>query len=231
MKKVIGVLPLWDEKKDSLWMLPAYLEGIQENGGVPIIFPFSNDKEEIEQLCSMCDGFLFTGGQDVDPALYNEDALDNVEICAQRDILEQIVLDYALKNNKAILGICRGIQFINVALGGTLYQDIPTQYDSKISHSMRPPYDKKWHNVSIVKDSPLYSLLNMDVLGVNSCHHQAVKEVASELKVMSISEDGLVEAVYMPEMKFVWAMQWHPEFLYRTDENSQKVFKEFVEQC
>ncbi len=229
MKRIVGVMPLWDDKKDSIWMLPGYMDGIREAGGIPIIFPFTEDELEIEQLVRMCDGFLFTGGQDVSPELYNEIPMAGlVESCRKRDILEGIVLAKALEKNKAVLGICRGIQFINVSLGGTLFQDIPSQHPSETEHHQHAPYDVPIHDVTIPAGSPLYQCLGVEQLPVNSYHHQAVRELAPRLKAMACSPDGLIEAVYMPEKKFLWAVQWHPEFSYRTDIYSRKIFHAFI---
>lgn len=232
MKKIIGVMPLWDDGKESLWMLPGYLDGICKSGGLPIIFPLTIDKAEVEQLCSLCDGFLFTGGHDVCPLLYHEMPLPGlIASCRKRDDLEQTVLDYAILNGKAVLGICRGIQFINAALGGTLYQDIPLQHPSDTEHHMSAPYDRVCHRVNVYKDSPLYNLLEADTIGVNSYHHQAVKTLAPGLKAMAESEDGLIEAVFMEKAPFIWAVQWHPEFSQETDTNSRKIFDAFIEHC
>lgn len=125
MKPVIGVMPLWDDEKESIWMLPGYLEGIRQAGGLPIILPLTDNADEIDQLSDMCSGFLFTGGHDVDPKIYNETSIgDIVSPCRQRDEMEKIFLEFAIKQDKSVLGICRGIQFINAVLGGSLYQDI-----------------------------------------------------------------------------------------------------------
>ncbi|MCM1252846.1 MAG: gamma-glutamyl-gamma-aminobutyrate hydrolase family protein [Clostridium sp.] len=232
MKKVIGILPLWDDEKESLWMLPGYLDGIAEAGGLPIIFPMKADGEEVVQLCDLCGGFLFTGGHDVSPEMYGEKPIPElVASCEMRDKLEKQVLDYALAHDKAVLGICRGIQFINAALGGNLYQDIPLQHPSKIEHHMPPPYDEVCHTVKIMRDSALYHLLRTDVIGVNSYHHQAVKMIAPGLQVMAVSEDGIVEAVCMESKNFVWGVQWHPEFSHQKDESSRKIFAAFVAYC
>ena len=117
---------------------------------------------------------------------------------------------------------------MNAALGGSLYQDLPTQKPSPLEHHQKPPYDKPIHEVVIERKSPLYELLKMERLQVNSYHHQGVKEVSEKLKVMARSTDGLVESVYMPKKKFVWATQWHPEFSYKVDENSRKIFEYFI---
>ena len=142
--------------------------------------------------------------------------------------MERLVLEDAMKKDKPILGICRGIQMINALLGGTLYQDLPTQHPSDIDHHQTPPYDVPVHDVIIKKDSPLYECLGSDRISVNSYHHQAVKDVAPCLEVMAESEDGIVEALYKPSYSFLWAVQWHPEFSYKKDGNSRKIFKAFV---
>ena len=130
-----------------------------------------------------------------------------------------------------VLGICRGIQFLNAYLGGTLYQDLNTQHPTATEHHQKPPYDVPVHNVSIQKDSSLHKLLGTDTLAVNSYHHQAIKEKADALEAMAVSEDGLIEAVRMPDKKFVWAFQWHPEFSYKSDISSRKIFEEFIRCC
>jgi len=230
MKPIIGVMPLWDDEKDSIWMLPGYMDGVSQAGGIPVIFPFSTDEGTLNQLIDICDGFLFTGGHDVSPAIYHEEPLgDIVSFCVKRDEMEALVLRKAVELDKPVLGICRGIQFINAALGGTLYQDIPSQHPSGIEHHQHAPYDVPIHDVLVRTDSPLYGCLGVERLPVNSYHHQAVKELAPELEIMAASPDGLAEAVHMPKHKFLWAVQWHPEFSYRTDPKSMKIFSAFVE--
>ena len=230
MKPIIGVMPLWDDEKDSIWMLPGYMDGIKLAGGLPVIFPFTEDENELEQLVCMCDGLLFTGGHDVSPVLYHEEPMDGlVYSCKKRDVMESIVLGKAIEKDKPVLGICRGIQFINVFLGGTLYQDIPTQFPSGIEHHQTAPYDKPAHDVSVVNGSPLHNCLGINSLHVNSYHHQAVNKLAPSLDAMAYSPDGLIEAVYMPGKKFLWAVQWHPEFSFGTDNNSKQIFKVFIE--
>ena len=135
------------------------------------------------------------------------------------------------KEDKAVLGICRGIQYLNAMLGGSLYQDLNVQHPSKTEHHMEPPYDRVIHQVQIIDGTPLHQLLQVTELGVNSYHHQAVKTLAPLLTVMAESEDGLVEAVYMSEKSYVWAVQWHPELSYQTDKYSRKIFESFVAAC
>ena len=228
-KPIIGVTPLWDEEKNSYWMLPGYLEGLEEAGAIPIILPLTADRADIAQIVEVCDGFLFTGGQDVAPQLYGEATRPTCgELCHARDTLERELLRQALERDKPILGICRGLQFLNAALGGTLYQDLPTEHPSEIEHSMKPLYDQAAHMVRILPDTPLAALLQKQELGVNSCHHQAVKTLAPGLAEMARSTDDLIEAVYLPGKTFVWAVQWHPEMSLHADTDSRKIFEAFV---
>ena len=228
MKPIVGVMPLWDDEKDSLWMLPGYLDGLRQAGGLPIIFPFSADPAELAQLAALCDGFLFTGGHDVSPDVYHAPAHALTEPCPKRDTMERIILDHALAEDKPILGICRGIQFLNAALGGTLYQDLPSQHPSGTVHRQQPPYERPVHDVKVLAGSPLRRCLGVSTLPVNSLHHQALKDLAPGLAPMAISPDGLVEALYRPDSRFLWAVQWHPEFSFRTDEASGMIFRAFV---
>lgn len=234
MKPIIGVIPLFDEEKDSIWMVPGYLDSIREAGGIPIILPLKTGKEDLEQILELCGGFLLTGGQDVDPSLYRKERKATCGIaCKERDIMEKQVLEYAIKEDKAILGICRGIQFLNACLGGTLYQDLSTEWKGShpVEHHMAPPYDAPCHEVALIENEPLWQLLGKEKLQVNSYHHQAIKELAPALRVMAEAEDGLIEGVYMPDRKFVQGVQWHPEFSYQVDCDQLQIVGAFVNAC
>lgn len=229
MRPVIGLIPLWDDEKDSIWMLPGYADGIREAGGIPLIFPLTDDEEEICQLMDMVQGVLFTGGHDVSPNVYGEEPVnESVVSCEIRDNMERTALRICLEQDKSVLGICRGIQFINAALGGTLYQDLPTQYESTIEHHQSAPYNIPVHKVNIIEGTPLHNLVGNSTIDVNSYHHQAVKKLAPELSVMAISEDELIEGVYREDKKFFWAVQWHPEFSFQDDYIQRRIFEEFV---
>jgi len=232
VKPIIGLAPLIDETKDSLWMLPGYMVGITAAGGIPVMLPLTDDAKAIGQLLDTVQGIVLTGGHDVSPALYGEDPIASCgSVSRERDAMERVLLKQALERDLPVLGICRGLQFLNVFLGGTLYQDLPTQHPSDTEHHQKPPYDMPAHQVSIRKDSGLYRLLHLDGLAVNSYHHQAIKQKADRLKTMAVSEDGLIEAAEMPDRRFVWAVQWHPEFSYRRDDSSRKIFEAFVGSC
>ena len=194
------------------------------------MLPLTDSEEVIKRAAELCDGLLLTGGQDVSPDVYDRERLSCCgELCPARDREEALLLDLFLKNDLPVLGICRGIQFLNAHLGGTLYQDLKTQYGDTVEHRMSPPYDRSIHTVSLVKGTPLHSLLGTDEISVNSYHHQAVKRLAKPLCESALSCDGLIEGVFMPDKKFVWAIQWHPEFSYKKDDTSIKILKAFVD--
>ena len=230
MKRVIGLIPLVDEARDSLWMLPGYMDGVAAAGGLPVMLPLTDDEADLDRLCEMCDGLLLTGGHDVSPALYGQTPLPECgATCPARDAMETGLLRRAMARNLPVLGICRGIQLINAALGGTLWQDLPTQRPSEVTHQQKPPYDAPAHAVDLLPGTPLYDLLGRDALPVNSYHHQAVRDLAPYLQPMALSPDGLVEAVYHPGQRFLWAVQWHPEFAWRTSAEAMAIFRAFVE--
>lgn len=231
-KPIIGVMPLWDDEKDSLWMLPGYLNGILAAGGIPMIFPLITDPDDISQLTLPCDGILFTGGHDVDSAIYHEKPLpDLISSNNIRDTLEGTVFDLAAGMSMPMLGICRGLQFFTAYMGGSLYQDLPTQSLSEVNHHQDAPYDIPSHEVRLVSGSPLQKLLETDTIRVNSYHHQGIKTLPNSLVPMAFAPDGLIEAVYTQEGGFLWAVQWHPEFFPVDDPISHKIFSAFVSAC
>ena len=232
MKPIVGVIPLVDEGRESLWMLPGYMEGIAAAGGLPVMLPLDDDCGDLAQLCGMCHGILLTGGHDVSPEFYGAQRLDTCGACSpERDRMEAALLKLAMEADKPVLGICRGIQFLNAALGGTLWQDLPSQHPSDVGHQQAAPYDVPAHSVAILPDTPLMNLLQTDALMVNSYHHQAVRELAAPLKAMAVSPDGLVEAAQHPKHRFVWGVQWHPEFAWKSDPSARIIFKAFVDAC
>lgn len=231
-KPMIGLVALYDEKKESYWMLPGYMAGLLEAGAIPVMMPLTAERDDICRLLDRLDGVLLTGGHDVNPRLYGETpAKECGALCDERDKMETVLLEEALKADKPVFGICRGLQFLNVHLGGSLYQDLPGQRPGQVEHHMEPPYEIPVHEVSIEEGSPLEAIIGQKMLPVNSYHHQGIKELAPGLQAMAYAPDGLVEAVSLPGRSFVMAVQWHPEFSYRTDAASRKLFAAFVKAC
>ena len=227
-KPIIGVTPSVDEENNRCLVQPGYLESIDRAGGLPLMLPLTDRDEDIAQILALCDGFLFVGGPDIEPWRYGQELLpecgpQNV----QRDAMEWKLMEAVLAADKPILGVCRGIQVLNAVLGGTLYQDIPSQYDTQLSHSMpEPPYNRVAHPFRVVAGTPLACLPPAE--GINSRHHQAILDLAPGLEIMAYSADGIIEAVRMPDKKFVWAVQWHPEAFWEEDGIHIELFRQLV---
>jgi putative glutamine amidotransferase len=225
---VIGVIPLWDGEKDSIWMIPGYLRGLEEAGAAPVILHLTDSEAILKQYARFFDGFLFTGGHDVNPKLYGHEKSGLCgEICEARDKMETYIFCEAVLNQKKpALGICRGIQLINALLGGSLYQDIPTELPGAVKHA-KGHTESPAHSVRLLPESPLRKITGKERIEVNSSHHQGINRIAQGLEVMALADDGLVEAVYKPDHPFIQAVQWHPE-LSLNDETSKKIFSAFV---
>lgn len=232
MKPVVGVCPLYDEDRESIWMLPGYLEVLQACGAIPLVLPFMRDRVDVAQAAGLVDGILFTGGHDIDPRLYGQRPIGACgPALPARDELECLLLDEACARDLPIFGICRGIQLFCARWGGTLYQDLPTQHPSAVEHHAGPPYDRPAHRVELVPATPLRRLLGVPGMGVNSYHHQAICDLPTGLSPMARAQDGVVEAVWAPAMRFAWAVQWHPEFSWQRDPHQKRIVQAFVDAC
>lgn len=220
-----------DEKQHFL--LRCYMQRLTENHAIPLLLSPDMDDEQIDGCAKRLDGLLLAGGNDIDPALYGHAAVAELgEINPLRDGLEMRLIPAFLRENKPILGICRGIQALNVALGGSLYQDLPSQYAEtpasmeRIGHSQPEPYENPAHTVDILPGTLLGSIIGEGRIPVNSMHHQAVWMPAPGLSVCARAADGVIEGVEMPGRPFVLAVQWHPERL--ADAASRRVFAAFI---
>jgi putative glutamine amidotransferase len=233
-KPIIGITPQYDIERDRVWIGPGYMNAVRAAGGVPILLPLHVKKEDLTVAANMCDGFLFTGGPDISPFRFGEETIQQCGIVLpERDQMEEDLFSIAMESDKPILGICRGIQVLNVFLGGTLYQDITSQFDSSIplAHYQKSGNTVLSHNVIVEKDTLLSEILDKEYMPVNSFHHQAIKDLAPSLEIAAVSPDSLIEAVYDPDKTFFLGVQWHPEHLYRTNEDALKLFKAFVNAC
>lgn len=231
-KPVIGLIPLVDEGRDSFWMLPGYLNGIAAAGGIGVMLPLTQDETDLEEILERFDGFLFTGGHDVDPAIYGQEKTDLCgDLCPGRDAMEERLLVLALERGKPVFGICRGLQLMNAVLGGTLYQDLVKQFSVTTNHRMAAPYGRPEHEVKVLPGTPFAVWGIPETIGVNSCHHQGVDTLSERMAPMAVAPDGLVEAAYIPGEAFACAVQWHPEFFPVEDPVSRILFRAFVEAC
>lgn len=237
-KPIIAVTPRYDSEGKTCWQRENYLSCLGAAGAIPVILSCCDgtygSQPDFEAIVNRFDGFLFSGGADIHPGLYGEELLDCCgEIDPERDSFELPLMREALRQNKPVLGICRGQQLLNIALGGSLHQDFPSQLSPgvKLNHSQEEPYAAHVHQVNVIKGTPLHKLVQLDQLSVNSMHHQAVKKLADGLHSMAVADDGIIEAVYHTEKRFVVGVQWHPEYLGMHTPESEKIFVAFVDAC
>lgn len=209
--------------------LPDYLKSVELAGGRPRVLQFDEDPAAV---ISAIDGLLLTGGGDVDPALYGEQRHPTVHDAERgRDAFELAIAQEAMERDVPVLAICRGAQVLNVAAGGSLVQDIPSEVGTELPHTVEQP-DAVAHRVSVSKGSQLEQVLGAAadesrLCGVNSRHHQSIGRVGGSLEVSARSEDGVVEAVERPDATFCLGVQWHPENFWRTGE-FRPLFDSFV---
>ena len=228
MKPIIALTAVVDDDK-KLSLLPTYAEAIVRSGGLPLIVPYTDCDETLAGIVALCDGICFTGGADVHPSYFGEEIKEACgTIQKYRDEYELKLFDIAYKAKKPILGICRGAQVINIALGGTLYQDINSELTTEIAHRQSEPKTEHSHYVNIVKGTPLYELTKKERIQANSFHHQSAKDIAPSLKLMATADDGIIEALYGTGDVYVRAYQWHPERLCAIDNDEKLIFDDFI---
>ncbi len=194
---------------------------------MPVILPITDDEGLIETYANEFDGFICTGGDDIDPSIYGEEKHPKCGVIeSRRDIFELSLLNKVTALDKPVMGICRGIQVMNVALGGTLWQDIPSQWSEPkgSAHFVRNENNDPRHHVTV--SGSLRGLLGEEVVVTNSYHHQAVKTTGDGLVVCGVNEDGIIEAIEHTELSFYKAVQWHPEV--DPDDISKKLFVDFL---
>ena len=208
-----------------------YFNALTVSGAIPFLLPYTDDESITEAACSLCDGFLLSGGVDIDPAYYGEERLHECgETIPARDKGEMALLKHILASGKPIMAICRGAQILNVALGGTLWQDISTQYETAITHRM-PPGTEVAHNVNVIKGTPLYDIIGYERFDINTIHHQAVKTLGAGLVASAVADDGIIEAYYHEGERYIRAYQWHPERIYPISKESAPIFADFINAC
>lgn len=240
MKPVIGITPSPSEDQLShgtftrYAMAAPYVEAVLAAGGVPIVLPPQDGHSR--ELLDTIDGLLLSGGGDVAPARFGDDIVHSTTygVSPLRDRFEIDLVNEAIERDFPVLGICRGIQVLNVALGGTLIQDVPDQYQqSDLVHRQNEAGlapDEIGHEVTIVPDTLLARVAGgVATLGVNSFHHQAIRELAPPLQATACAPDGIVEGVELPTHHFVLGVQWHPELMFVRHREQLKSFAALVQ--
>lgn len=217
MKPLIGITTFCEDKPKKTYNSVSfnYVNSIHLAGGTPIIIPRIGSEEDIENYLNVIEALILTGGEDVNPLLYGEKPIGKTgPICMKRDELETKLFLRALEKRIPVLGICRGLQVINVALGGSLYQDINSQLSHRLNHLPIGNYPNQlYHSINIEENSKLHDILLAKKLEVNSFHHQAIRDLGKNLRVTAVASDGIIEAIEYQGDPFVIAVQWHPEDL------------------
>ena len=209
----------------------AYSRAVVKAGGVPVILPNVPGCDP-EPFLDRIDGLLLSGGRDIAPALYgDEETHPTVEVDGPRDDFELPLIRAAYRRGMPILGICRGIQSLNVALGGSLWQDVPSQLPSDVKHSQDAPGAEPTHLLRLESGCRLAGVFGRAEVSVNSFHHQAVRTVAGGLRAVGWSQDGLIEAIEDPGKPFVIGLQYHPEEMVEVCEASARLFAGFAAAC
>lgn len=233
-RPIIGITPGIDYSENKLYINNGYVEAIRLAGGLPVLLPLTDDVEFLKSIIARFDGIVLSGGSDVDAKYWGEPNYTyGGEISPLRDAMEIFIAREAIASDKPVLGICRGCQVMNIALGGTIYQDIyEEQKDKKIyKHSQHAPKWHPTHEIYIEKDTKVFKIHKEAMIRVNSFHHQAVKDIAPGFVVSARSGDGIIEAIEHINCKFAVGVQWHPEVMWEKDSTHLKLFVKFVSCC
>lgn len=206
-----------------------YSYAIEMAGGLPLCLPYVEREEALDAFVAEMDGIFFTGGMDLCPALYGEEKRPACgENQPERDKVELALLRRAIAAKKPILAICRGHQLVNAFFGGTLYQDLPTEYGTAIAHRQSEGILEPSHDILVTAGTPLFDLVGSERITGNSFHHQAVKNLGEGLMPMAYAADGTLEAFYATAYPYLRAYQWHPERLYDRDGINRRIFADFI---
>ena len=235
-RKLIGITCSTQEAKENTtarqFLNRAYAWAVEQAGGVPVLLPATTVSGAAERYLDALDGLLLSGGVDLAPECYGETPHPALgEVDSDRDALEIPLIRAALAQDMPIFAICRGIQALNVALGGTLYQDLPAQHPTEIEHQQsrnRIPRTDFSHPIRIAAASRLREIVGAEEMQTNSFHHQALREVAPGLTVTAWAPDGVIEAVEGKAQRYLVAVQFHPEETAPNDEKSRRLFEAFV---
>ena len=220
--------------REGLYSLASrYCDAIENAGGLPIIIPHSRSRTQIRHLLRRIDGLLISGGGfDIDPAYYGEQPIAELgKINSQRTFTELQSIACGLDRDLPMLGICGGAQAINVALGGSLYQDIATQLPAAQKHQQEERSDSYGHVVEVARGTLLYKICRRQRLKVNTTHHQAIRKLGKGLAINATAPDGLIEGIESKQHSFVLGLQWHPEVLARREAVQREIFSSFVLAC
>lgn len=216
---------------DHMYVNDEYVLALEKVHAVPIIIPPIMTYDLLDHYINLCDGFILSGGVDINPINFNQEPSSRLGTVNNKlDAFQITLTKKIIRNNKPFLAICRGIQILNVALGGTIYQDMSDFPGKTILHSQNSERYRGIHKVSIEPNSKLYELFN-DFVFVNSYHHQAVATPGNNLRVVGRTADNVIEAMELDHYKFGIAVQWHPEMMFARTEEMRELFEAFISAC
>lgn len=218
----------WPSRHGFDYLKRSYHKAVVVSGGVPILLANTIDKSLIKEYVKYIDGLLISGGEDMDPKYFRQKPHKSISPSPpERDIFELNMIKYAMKRKIPIFGICRGLQVLNIALGGSLYQDLSCMPQKTLRHADPKETDKLFHKVKVEKGTLLHKIIGKQTIEVNSSHHQTISEIGGRLRVAAFSSDGVVEGLEFPGYGFLIAVQWHPEMILKRN-HSKKLFEAFI---
>lgn len=232
MQPLIGITVSFDSEKNKACLSGSYFRAVERAGGIPVPILPLDDSGRLRGLLERMNGIIFSGGPDVDPSYFHEEPhIKMGKISPERDEAEIFLARECLRLGKPAMGICRGIQLLNIALGGSIYQDIPSQIKKPLKHWQDAPGWHASHEVEIIcEDSRLFKIFEKSRIRVNSFHHQSVKDIAPDFAVVAVARDGVIEAVEAKDRNvFCIGVQWHPEEMWQKDALQFGLFRHFIE--
>jgi putative glutamine amidotransferase len=241
LPSIIGITATLKEDMDAVAERPLgkfvradldYVEGVAGAGGAPVVLPPAGDERAAEAVIQSLDGLLLSGGSDLDPGYYGEEPVPELGVTLpERDAFEMALVGMALRRGMPVFGICRGMQVLNVALGGTLYQDLPSQWErGLLKHRQDTPKWQPTHEVRVRDESYIAEVMGRELVKVNSYHHQGIRELAAGLVVTGRSSDGVIEAVEAGDISERWLLgvQWHAEAMRGAGPQQESLFEAHV---
>lgn len=228
MKPKIGIIVcgLHDNRQ---FVTNAYIQSVRYAGGLPFLIPLVKSSAAINDYLSLCDGFLFCGGADITPLLFGQEPVNGIgETNIRLDLFQIRLMRKILETSKPVLAICRGIQILNVACGGTIYQDLSLKSGDLLNHMQTSVSRNEISHKVTVKPGTLLHQITGSILYTNSFHHQALDKLGAGLITSAKTSDSTIEAIEMPSHPFVVGVQWHPEAMYQTSPAMRELFSRFV---
>lgn len=229
MKPVIGIVSCGTMNQRQ-FVPQTYIQTVEKYQGIPVILPCTLSENSYTHYGRLCDGFLFCGGDDVTPLLFGEELMtDRGATDLRTDRFHLSLMKYVLSLKLPVLAVCRGMQILNIALGGTIFQDISMRWPASLNHmQLSASRSDPCHEIIVQKNSILSKIINEHEM-VNSFHHQCIRVLGKELKISATASDGIIEAIESEFLPFVIGVQWHPECMTETSDSMQELFLAFVE--